>query len=71
VDLGGGRVTFLEIGSDASWDNELETYRLSEITRIDFGGDYENALQLIGGRKFQDAVNRIWGPKKPHLAKRR
>src|SRR5271156_3948560 len=53
ADLGKGRVTLLEIGPDASWDNELETYRLSEITRVDFGGDYENALQLIGSGKFQ------------------
>lgn len=71
VDLGGGRVTLLEIGPDASWDDELEAHRLSEITRIDFGGDYENALQLIGGRKFQDAVDRIWGPSKPQISKTR
>jgi hypothetical protein len=45
VDLGRGRVTLLEIGPDASWHDELETYRLSEITRVDFGGDYENAVQ--------------------------
>ena len=71
VNLGGGRVTLLEIGPDASWDDELETYRLSEITRIDFGGDYENALQLIGGNKFQDAVDRIWGPSRPQIDKGR
>jgi hypothetical protein len=69
VDLGRGRVTLLEIGPDASWHDELETYRLSEITRVDFGGDYENALQLIGGSKFQHAVDLIWGPSRPHKAK--
>jgi hypothetical protein len=69
VDLGSGRVTLLEIGPDASWDNELETYRLSEITRVDFGGDYENALQLIGGRKYQHAVDLIWNPSSPRKAK--
>jgi hypothetical protein len=69
VDLGRGRVTLLEIGPDASWDNELETYRLSEITRVDFGGDYENALQLIGGSKYQHAVELIWGPSNPRKAK--
>jgi hypothetical protein len=68
VDLGRGRVTLLEIGPDASWDDELETYRLSEITRVDFGGDYENALQLIGGSKFQKAVDLIWGPSRPDKA---
>jgi len=68
VDLGKGRVTLLEIGPDASWDNELETYRLSEITRVDFGGDYENALYLIGGDRYQHAVDLIWGPSKPNKA---
>jgi|HubBroStandDraft_2_1064218.scaffolds.fasta_scaffold115348_1 hypothetical protein len=62
VDVSRGRVTLLEIGPDASWDDDLETYRLSEITRVDFGGDYENALQLIGGSKYQHAVDLIWGP---------
>jgi hypothetical protein len=42
-------VSLLEIGPDAAWDNESETYRLSEITRVDFGGDYEEALHLVGG----------------------
>jgi hypothetical protein len=69
VDLGRGRVTLLEIGPDASWDDELETYRLNEITRVDFGGDYENALQLVGGNKYQDAVDSIWGPSSPRKAK--
>jgi len=62
VDLTRGRVTLLEIGPDASWDKGLESYRLNEITRVDFGGDYEDALQLIGGSKFQHAVEFIWGP---------
>jgi hypothetical protein len=62
VDLRKGRVTLLEIGPDASWDDRLESYRLSEITRVDFGGDYEDALQLIGRDKYQNAVDLIWGP---------
>jgi len=61
VDLSKSHVTLLEIGPGAIWDNRLKTYRLSEITRVDFGGDYENALQLIGGSKWQDAVDVIWG----------
>jgi hypothetical protein len=44
-----GRVSLLEIGPDALWDKQLSQYRLSEITRVDFGGDYEEALQLVGG----------------------
>jgi hypothetical protein len=62
VDVSRGRVTLMEIGPDASWDDRLETYRLSEITRVDFGGDYEDALQLIGGSEYQRAVDVIWGP---------
>jgi hypothetical protein len=49
VDLRNGRVSLLEIGPDAGWDDKPETYRLSEITRVDFGGDYEEALHLVGG----------------------
>jgi hypothetical protein len=49
VDLRNGGVVLLEIGPDAVWDEKPETYRLSEITRVDFGGDYEEALHLVGG----------------------
>ena len=65
VEVRKGRVTLLEIGPDAVWDDRLETYRLNEITRVDFGGDYENALHLVGGEKFQGAVDIIWGPSGP------
>lgn len=69
VDVGKGRVTLLEIGPGATWDDRLETYRLSEVTRVDFGGDYENALYLIGASKYERAVRLIWGPSKPHKAR--
>jgi len=49
VDLRNGRVSLLEIGPDAVWDDKPETYRLNEITRVDFGGDYEEALHLVSG----------------------
>ena len=39
----------LEINPDASWDAEPREYRLRDITRVDFGGDYEDALHLVGG----------------------
>jgi len=45
----GGRVCLLEIRPDASWE-EPTPYRMSEITHVDFGGDYENALLLMGGK---------------------
>ena len=41
-----GRVSLLEIGPDAIWEDKPEKYR---ITRVNFGGDYENALHLVGG----------------------
>jgi hypothetical protein len=44
-----GRVALLEIGPDATWDKEATNFRLSEITRVEFGGDYEDALSLVGG----------------------
>ena len=50
VRLDRGRVSLLEINPDSSWDDEPTEYRLSEITRVSFGGDYENALTLVGGK---------------------
>ncbi len=37
VDLSKSHVTLLEIEPGAIWDNQLETYRLGEITRVDLG----------------------------------
>ena len=45
----GGRVSLLKISPDATWDDTPCEYRLNEITRVNFGGDYENALHLVGG----------------------
>ena len=47
--LKNNRVSLLEIGPDALWDKEACHYSLKEITRVDFGGDYEEALHLVGG----------------------
>ena len=44
-----GRVSLLEIGANAIWEDKPEEYRIKEITRVNFGGDYENALHLVGG----------------------
>jgi hypothetical protein len=52
--VGRGRVSLLEINPDASWDVEPRDYRVSEITRVNFGGDYENALHLVGGDPSAD-----------------
>jgi hypothetical protein len=44
-----GRVSLLEISPHAVWDESPNEYRLREITRVRFGGEYENALHLVGG----------------------
>jgi hypothetical protein len=49
VGIGQGRVSLLEIGPDAKWDSDPTEYHLDEITRVNFGGDYEGALHLVGG----------------------
>ena len=50
-------VSLLEIGPDAEWETEPSSFALEEITRVDFGGGYEEALALVGGK----------GPDVPHL----
>jgi hypothetical protein len=49
VAVSDSEVSLLEIGPDADWDDEPESYRTKEITRVDFGGVYEEALRLVGG----------------------
>src|SRR5260370_24556306 len=43
------QVALLEIGPDANWDRKPTFYKLSEITSVEFGGEYERALHLVGG----------------------
>lgn len=43
------QVALLEIGPDATWDDEPTIYKLKEITQVGFGGGYEDALFLVGG----------------------
>jgi len=50
-------VHLLEIDPDAKWEEEPTDYRIADITRLDFGGGYEDALALVGGD----------GPEFPHL----
>lgn len=40
-------VALLEITPDAAWESASTKYRLAEITRVDFGGPYEEALALV------------------------
>lgn len=61
-----GRLSLLEISPDADWDETPTEYRLREITRVDFGGGYEEALHLVGGTPDQVTTDRH-----PKPAKRR
>lgn len=49
VKVGRGKVSLLEIRPNATWRMRPDEYRLSEITRVSFGGDYEDALHIVGG----------------------
>jgi hypothetical protein len=42
-------VSILEIAPGAKWDKKPTSYKLREITSIEFGGEYEEGLHLIGG----------------------
>jgi hypothetical protein len=43
-------VSLHEITPSAEWDDEVTYYRFDEVTRVDFGGPYEDGLSLVGGR---------------------
>jgi hypothetical protein len=49
VEIERGHAVLLEISPDAVWDDEPCRHRLSEITHVGFGADYEDALHLVGG----------------------
>jgi hypothetical protein len=40
-------ISLLEVDSDAAWDEAPTAYRLAQVTRVDFGGPYEEALTLV------------------------
>jgi len=44
-----------EIGSDARWFDDTYEYDLYDITRIEFGGAYEEALLLVNEDMGEDA----------------
>lgn len=44
------KLSLLEIGPDAVWDEKPTDVKLKEITRVEFGGGYEEALHLVGGK---------------------
>lgn len=49
VEVGSRQVLLREIRPSATWMPTASAYALREITRVDFGGAYEEALHLVGG----------------------
>ena len=49
--VSGETLTMLYIDADARYDEEATDYRLSEITRVNFGGGYEEALHLVSSAR--------------------
>jgi hypothetical protein len=45
--LAGATVVLRLISADGEWEEERESLRLEDITRVDFGGHYEEALSLV------------------------
>ncbi len=43
------KLTLLDIDSNAEWDEEPTERNVTDITRVDFGGQYEDALFQVGG----------------------
>jgi hypothetical protein len=56
MDVGKTHVCLLEIGPDAVWEEEPIDIPLREITRVDFGGGYEDALHVVGGSPVQSKL---------------
>jgi hypothetical protein len=54
------RVSLLEITPDATWEDEPTSHLLSEITRVDFGGPYEEALALVADPKAKVPSSDRW-----------
>jgi hypothetical protein len=42
--------SLVEIDPDADWAEESLTLAVSDVTRVDVGGGYEEALLLVGGQ---------------------
>jgi hypothetical protein len=45
----GGRLSLREVDPAAKWRDRTTEFRLAEVTRLNFGGDYESALHLVAG----------------------
>lgn len=53
-----GRVEFTEVTTDAQWIPKARHFDTADITRIDVGGGYEDALALVAGPRPGAEPNR-------------
>lgn len=58
LEIRAGRLVLREIGTNANWSSISTRYLLSAITRVDFGGGYEDALYLVGGEPIEPIASR-------------
>ena len=49
IDVQDGWCALLKIQPSARWDRQSRWFSMKGITRVCFGGDYEDALYLVGG----------------------
>jgi hypothetical protein len=74
VDASKGRLLMLEIDPHAVWEKKRSRFWLKDITRVSFGGGYEEALHLVGGdphaRKFSKGESRNRRSKKKAVKQR-
>jgi hypothetical protein len=54
-----GRLSLLGISPEAQWHEEPDIFRLDQVTRVSFGGDYEAALYLVGGEPPEAIKSRV------------
>jgi len=52
--VAGSEVSLRTIDPDGVWDEGTDTFDLAAITRVDFGGAYEEALWLVGEQGLED-----------------
>ena len=49
-----GEMALLGIDPAAEWDEDPDVYKLKDITRVEFGGSYEEALWLVAEKRSRE-----------------
>jgi len=48
-ELKGQTLSLLEVNNAGVWQRKARAFDLDDVTRVDFGGGYEEALHLVAG----------------------